>query len=83
MRRVRGIVHIIFTQQLPPNDLKNIAVSASMAHRAAGLFGFGIFARLAHQGPKLLAIGTGAECDPLAQRVVFIDQAVAPYFGLV
>ena len=83
MGRVKFVVPVIFTQQLRANDLKNIAVGAAMAHRSTGLFGFGIFARLAHQGPQLLAVGARAKRDPLPQRFVFIDQAITPYLGLV
>ena len=52
-----------------------------MAHGFARLLGLGVFAGLTDQCAQLLHIGGGAGVDPLAQRVVIGDQAVAPLFG--
>jgi hypothetical protein len=53
--------------------LKNISVGSAMTHSGTGFLGFGIFTRLPNKGSKLLAIGTGAERNPLPKRIVFVD----------
>jgi hypothetical protein len=56
-----------YLAQAPPDVASRVAVEpVPVAWRQAGLFGDGIFARLAHQGAQLLAVGARAQVDPLA-----------------
>ena len=68
-----------------PEDLKNIAIRATLARvqtlRHRGFVGQTVFASLAHQGAQLLDIGAWVGAKPLFHGRVLFQQTLAPSFG--
>ena len=81
--RQRDVVDRVLSRKLRAHQLENFAVSAAVPRGKTGLFWQRVFAGLANQGTQLLAVGLGAQVDPLAQRIVIGKQAITPDFRLV